>query len=264
MRVIEHMAHTEKDADAGGVFQENSTHSERSGMKGPDGVESIPTPLEVEIIAVAKRMMARHYVLDVDALYTECVRTLKDHDRSNIDREIDNLVRRKVLVNGKAIIRDHLLENQARAAIFQLIKEEPGINFSSIKERTRFDSRTVQWHVKMLEKFDFIRVASFGNNVIYFDFFFDRTHDVVYYYLQKDGVIDIVRVVIHNQAVPFTALLNALGMPRSTLMRRIKTLIEEGILEGKIEANQLVNIRITPTALPLLKENAIKNGWIQA
>jgi predicted transcriptional regulator len=209
--------------------------------------------IQQEVYLIAEQWMARHYVLDTESLYLDCMRQLKDHGKNEIALAINDLVRKKILVNGAALTREKVLSNQNRASILALIKAKPGIHFSKIMEEIQTDPRTLQWHLKMLAKFDFIREERYGNKHAFFDFFLEKTHDILYYYLQKDGCSDIFRTMVDHDNISFVALLEITGLPRTTLARRIKTLIEANLIVGITAAGQLASLRIHDSCLAIIK-----------
>jgi hypothetical protein len=211
------------------------------------------SPLQVRILEIASQLMVRHYLLDLDRLYQESHRFLRDVDKQEIQSALKDLVRRKILVNGKALNRLQLLENPNRDCILTLVRREPGIHFSRIKAGINKESRTVQWHLKMLEKFDFIREERFGNNVVYFDLLQDKQYDRLHYYLHKDGAPAILKAILAHPGIPLVNLIDLLQMPRSTLARKIKVLIDEDFVSASYTANQEMSLAIVDRFIPVLQ-----------
>jgi len=211
--------------------------------------------LQDKIMVIAKDLMTRHYLFDVDELTRECIHLLKDIDRQKIMSAINDLVRKKMLINGKAVTREKLLDNPVRASILGIIKCEPGIYFNKIKERLNTDSRTLQWHLKMLEEFGIIRIEPFYNNIIYFSASQDKKDDMVFYYLQKEWVPVIFQGILDNPGISFLQILEVIKIPRSTLMRQVKILIDEGLLSGEYDSGKLTSISIANAWLEIIKKN---------
>ncbi len=211
------------------------------------------SPLQIRILELAGQLMERHYLLDLDNLYLECLRFLRDVGKLDIQNALSDLVHRKILINGKALNRQKLLENPNRARIIMLIRQEPGIHFSRIKAGINKESRTVQWHLKMLEKFDFIREERFGNNVVYFDLLQDKQYDRLHYYLHKDGAPAILKAILAHPGIPLVDLIDQVQMPRSTLARKIKALIDEGFVSASYSDNQAVALTIVDRFVSVLQ-----------
>ena len=211
------------------------------------------SPVQEQILAIAYRMMEQHYVLDTDGLYKECKRVMKSTTPLSLRAALQDLLNKRYLIEGKAVTRETLLENENRRRILEIIKHEPGVHFSRIKEMVEKESRTIQWHLDMLVEFIFIREVRFGNSVLYFDFLLEKQHDVLYYYLHKDGAPAIFKMILSTPGISFQSLLDTLQFPRSTLTRKVKALIEQGLLTGEYQSNQLVGLNIREDCIPILQ-----------
>jgi len=215
--------------------------------------------LEDRVLFIADQLMERRYVLDLDDLYKECIRVVRDVEKRHIENVLSDLTRRKVLIHGKALTRQVLLENPYRKQILELVKREPGLHFSRIKACINKESRTVQWHLRMLEKFDFIREERFGNNVVYFDFLQDKQHDRLHYYLHKEGAPAILMAILNHPGITIAELIEQLQMPRSTLARKINVLVVEGIVTVSYKETQVMCVSIVEGIVPVLQK-ALKTG----
>lgn len=217
-------------------------------------------PIQQRIIEVAARLMERHYLLDLDQLYQECTRFIKEAPKQQIQSALNDLVHRKILIHGKALNRQQLLENPNRSKILEIIRREPGIHFSRIKAWIGKESRTVQWHLKMLEKFDFIREVRFGNNIVYFDFLQDKNHDKLHYYLHKDGAPAILGTILNRPGgITLSDLIDIVQMPRSTVARKVNVLISEGFVRARYLTNQAMMLSVVEDLVPVLRN--IFAGW---
>ena len=232
-----------------------------SSIKGEDtsfpntlGDGSRINTLQQKIVKLARELMKKHYVLDTDDLLAQCLRYFRNDDRFRIFRDFNDLIYRKILVNGKAITRDTLLENSNRTLIYDLIKSEPGIHFSKIKNTLGKDSRTIQWHLKMLEKFDLIRIEKYGRNVVYFNFLLEKNYDLFHYFLHKKNAILIFSTILDNPGISFIKLLDKIGIPRTTLMGKLKILFENGFLNIDYQSNQLISIFIKDEFTVIFRE----------
>ncbi|MFX0102797.1 MAG: winged helix-turn-helix transcriptional regulator [Candidatus Hodarchaeota archaeon] len=242
-----------KNKEGDHLLKATSTNRGDVSPSNTFGNEPSMNQLQLKILHLARQLMKKHYVLDTDDLLAACLRYIRE-DKFKIFRDFNDLIYRKILVNGKAIRRDTLLDNENRASIYELIKRKPGIHFSKIRNTTGKDSRTIQWHLKMLEKFDLIRVENFGRNLVYFDFVLDHDFDLFYYYLQKKSAIDILSIILENPRLSFASLLERSGIPRTTLSEKVKVLIENGFLNTEYQANQLVSISLKDEFIKIFKE----------
>ena len=217
--------------------QEGDTDTPRD-----DEFDFQPTSLQERILNIARQLMQKHYVLDSVKLYYACAREIKESDNVDVMRAIDDLIRHKVLFPGKATSREGVLNNPCRKKIHDIIKTEPGIYFSKIRDAVGIDSNTLMWHLKMLEKFDFIRQGKIGNSTVFFEKFQEKESDLLHYFMHKDGSVDIFKQVITHPGLSFQDLLHYLDLPRTTLVRKLKVLIENGLLVVNYTANRITSI----------------------
>ncbi len=224
-----------------------------SDISDPGGDGSQITPIQGEILTIAHKMMDRHYVLDTDDLYKECKRSIITASTTTIRTALQDLLNKRYLIEGKAVSREQLLENGNRCNILDLVRRDPGIHFTLIKDSIATDSRTIQWHLGMLADFNFIREVRYGINVIYFDYLLEREHDLFYYYVHKDNSPAIFQTILDTPGITFAALLERLNLPRSTLTRKIKGLLEQGLLIGQTLPNQSMTLQIRGDCIPVLR-----------
>ena len=201
-------------------------------------------PLQEKIVSIAEELMDKHYILDSKKLYYACAREVRSHDNPEIMLAIDRLIKRKVLFPGKATTRDDVLANENRKAIFDAIQKDPGIHFSLLRERVDLDSNTLLWHIRMLEKFDFIRIEKFGNSTVFFEYFLEKQMDDLYFYLHKTGSPEIFKEILTEPDLSFRELMKRTDFPRTTLVRKLKVLIEKGFLRVEYTSNRITSIKV--------------------
>ena len=63
---------------------------------------------------------------------------------------------------------DHVLEQETRNAVYQLIKEKPGLHFRQICRELNKRMGVIQYHVSVLEKTNFIRSVRDGRYKCFF------------------------------------------------------------------------------------------------
>ncbi len=233
-----------------GALKKGNTTSD---FPDPGGVESQITPIQKEILAIAHRMMLHHYVLDTDNLYKECKRSMITAGTATIRTALQDLLNKRYLIDGKAVSREQLLDNENRRRIRDLVRRDPGIHFTLIKDTIDIDSRTIQWHLGMLVDFNFIREVRFGVNVVYFDYLLGSEHDLFYYFLHKGDTPAIFQAILETPGITFAALLDRLQIPRSTLSRKIKGLFEQGLLIGETITSQSMALQIRGDCIPILR-----------
>ncbi len=229
----------------------------KSDINGAPDTSEIPlssryamqlTEIEQQVLIIAKDLMRKHYLLDLKDLFSQAVRLLKDYTPFAIQQAIDELCRKRVLFGGSALTRDTVLANTTRRSIFDIICRLPGIHFSGIRKVVDTDSRTMILHLRVLERFEMIRIANYGNSRAYFDFFLYKENDLFYYYSHKDKVREIYAAVLSQPGISLGALAVVFSetIPPPTLYRKVKILLENNLLSGTYDSGQLVALSVPP------------------
>ena len=205
------------------------------------------TPLQKRIISIANELMDNRYLLDSELLYARCVRFLKDVDVRAINSALKELLRNKILVDGKAVTRLNILENENRGLILALIKNKPGLNLTKIARELGINITTVRWHLNMLERFELIRVVEISeNSSFYFDFYLKKVYDRLLIALNKKNMKLIVKAIHDHEKINFLDLLDFLDLPRTTLTRKVKKLITLDLIKKIEKDNQDTVLSLDP------------------
>ncbi|MFX0102863.1 MAG: winged helix-turn-helix transcriptional regulator [Candidatus Hodarchaeota archaeon] len=210
--------------------------------------------LERKILAIAKDLMKKHYTLDPRALYFNSLRMLKKESKSSIISAIEGLLKKKIFFPGKALTKDELFQNDTRKQIYKLIKEQPGIYFSKIRNILEKGSQVILFHLKILEQFKAIKIENFNGNKACFVTSLENQLAHLFYYLNKENTITILNAIVTTPGLSFIELLKQLDIPRTTLMRKIKILEKKGFLEVIYESNQLIYLELKPVYVPPVLE----------
>ncbi len=208
------------------------------------GEVPLVSDIETKIIEIADDVIKRHHILIMSDLYYNCTRILKGIDKRSIQNAIDVLLKKKILFPRATLTKAHILDNGSRALIYTTIKNQPGIHLSKIRRLLNIGSNVALTHLVILEKFDFIRSKTFGNNTIYFDRAMDEKFDKLYYHLHKGDTLEIFKTLLDQPSFNFTELFTRLSRPRSTLARKIEILESEGFLILTRESNTIKSIRL--------------------
>ena len=204
------------------------------------------SPLEGSVLLIAKELIEKHYLLNAQDLYLQAVRRFKEGTPISIKETIEALISKRILFDGSSITRDEVLKNETRVKIFQLIFEKPGIHISAIRALLAKDSRSVLYHLKILERYGFVRSEQINNNTAYYEFNSSKEFDTIHYYFQKDKASTIFFAIFENPSISFEDLSVILkeSISSQTLLRKVKILLENKLLTGKFESSQIIALDI--------------------
>jgi hypothetical protein len=203
--------------------------------------------LEARVLNVARALIQKHYTLKPEELFRAAIVALKDAEKQDIINAIESLFRQKMFFPGKSLIKDDVLANKNRKAVFDAIKREPGINVSQLREMLGICSQLLLLHLQVLEKFGFIRRVSFGRNTAFFDSLFQKEYEKMCYYLHKKNILPVVEAIVKNNATTPNQLAGLTSLPRTTLERKLQWLVEGGIITSTMEKKPLEPIEIVQT-----------------
>ncbi|MBN2151683.1 MAG: hypothetical protein JW839_09570 [Candidatus Lokiarchaeota archaeon] len=213
-------------------------------------VESLRTigSLERRVLSVAKGVIEKHRALNVQDLFEESRRALRNEGHEQIWNAIDSLVRKRIIYPRRAFTRETVLDNENRRRVFELISRRPGIHVSQIRSALGLDYRTAALHIEMLETFRLIRTEHIENNVVYFEHGTNAELDWFYYYLNKKNVLAIVGAILDSPGTSFKQLQEKLEgfLDRTTLLRKLHVLAEKGFFSVMYDANAIVSIDVQP------------------
>ena len=77
-------------------------------------------------------------------------------------------------------------------------------------------------------------------------FYLKKNFDKIFIVMNKKNMKLIAKTISEKYGISFVDLLNILGFPRTTLMRKIRDLITVGVVHSKMESNQLSALTINP------------------
>ncbi len=223
-------------------------------------VSFIPSPLQARILEITRDVMKKHYILDCDELHSHCIRILKNEDSDTIKKNIDLLVEKHVITDGRALTLDNVLENKNRNRILSTIQRLPGLNQSKIKQLVDINFGTIKWHLAILVKFGLIKPWTIDKQITYFPPEVDEKYFKLYYTLNKRNMADILNQIDSTGALTENDIAKQLSyVPRTTLARKLTDLVDAGIINScKNESLTIYKIldQVSPLIRTWLKQNA--------
>ncbi len=122
------------------------------------------------------------------------------------------------------VTRDNLMENDTRVAIIKAVHENPGLTFSTLKRLVPRSPRTLLQQLGILQRFGLVRSREIRHNTALFDASSSESIEVFHYFTSSPKFGPILKALKADPGISFVHLQQRLNEPRSTLMRKIKTL----------------------------------------
>ena len=146
-------------------------------------------------------------------------------NRTKIENILKHLIRKKYIIPGTKLTKDDILEVPLRAEIFKYIINNPGTNINEIMNNLNIGSNQILWHLKFLEKFQFIRFIKVGNQKVSFNFEMDKKYDIMYFYLRNKNIRKIIKLLENEKkGLNSTKISKILNMHYYTTMKYLEIL----------------------------------------
>ncbi len=134
-------------------------------------------------------------------------------------------------------IESDIAQQNIRGRIYQFVKDNPGVNLSTIKEEMKLGYGTVVYHLEVLQRERYLRTATAGRRK---EFWSKRDFPG----LDETGLTDIQRVILEalQKDGPMTrkTLEEKTGLAKSTLGSNIRQLVQAEKLEEQGEGKEKV------------------------
>jgi predicted transcriptional regulator len=162
-------------------------------------------------------------------------------NETGIKKILKSLVKKRYVFKDSKLTKNVLLENKIRKEIYEFILEYSGTFFNKLLKHFKVNNKVIVWHIRMLEKFGFIKRKFFDKRFIYFDsqMNFDQVKPL--YYMSKEKCKQIFTYLQYNNTgVTKTKIAEDLNMHFNTVTRYLVVLESiDLIIKEKIDNNLL-------------------------
>ncbi|MGB1698137.1 MAG: winged helix-turn-helix transcriptional regulator [Thermoplasmatota archaeon] len=147
------------------------------------------------------------------------------------------------LVAGYARVHgQEVLEHPGRAEVYNLVKAEPGMHFNDLLQRLSFGQSTLNYHLRVLEKNDFVTRVKDGRYARFFDRQsgqYSSTRKEAVSTLRNDTTAAIAVHVLRNPGVVQKELSGQFGIAPSTVSWHIQRLCSQGLIDKERDHNHV-------------------------
>ena len=117
---------------------------------------------------------------------------------------------------------------------FDYITESPGIHFNKIYRNLNLSVAVVQWHLKMLLKFNFIKKEKIGNFNAYFIFDVNNKNFKIMHIISREKYRRIIEFLrLNNKGHSIFQISKELGTHRNTISKYLEILDKIGLVYNK-------------------------------
>ncbi len=214
-------------------------------------------PSVKKVIQIALELTKEKRLITTELLYNIAKKQLKI-PKWGLNKIIQMLLKKKILVDGSKFIKTTVLKNKTRSYIYWEIKTHTGAHFSFLKEQVSFQKEheigvgQLIWHLKKLLEFNLIKKVKVKNYVLYLPIEIDNDIGIFYFLLRDEINRKIVEFVLEQGIINRNDLYNQLELKRENLHYHTKILIEFNIILPPVEDEN--SIMINPKKKNLICE----------
>jgi len=155
----------------------------------------------------------------------------KEFNRNKILLLLKTFMRKKLILPGSKLVKADILNVPKRVEILDLITAMPGTTAQEIMEFNQIGSNHAVWHLKYLEKFDFIRSKKIRNQKAYFKAEFEEKYDEIFFYLRNTKVKKIIKLLKEQTSVNPTEISKKLNIHYNTIKKYLHILMKFNLLQ---------------------------------
>ena len=187
--------------------------------------------MEREVFHIVQEYLNENKRFDISRI-SKKIQNYSKRNIININKEgikviLQNLVKKKFIVEGSSLSRETILTNPTRKRIYNHVKKNPGTYFNQILKELRINNYLLVWHLDMLVKFHYINRVLYDNHNIYFVGDLKLEEVIVKYFTSKKKSREILQYLKENNwGISKTKISRELKMHSNTISRYLGQLEE--------------------------------------
>ena len=178
---------------------------------------------------------------------------------SEITVSVKSLIQKKYIIQGSSLTKEDILHNQNRKKILDFIQVNPGSYNRLIRRELFLGSNEFNWHIGMLEKFDFVKKVRFHQRSYgYFEKRSYMDHEYDLYLLQNEKIHQILNL-LEKGPLKISQITKRLEFHHNTVQKYLQILENRKLIFLRIIGK---HIDYTVNSNLIIKLKKIINGAI--
>lgn len=192
--------------------------------------------VEKEILGVILKFSEKRRQFTFKNLLKACKSQL-NYPIDEIFFNLQELYKRKILVEDRQLVKVKILENPNRNLIHQLIIENPGIQLSDLIKLADIPLQTCSWHITILKQFKMIKDIQYKNRYCFGSVNISDNHLKIYHILRNKLNKSVLKEISQNPLMTLSAISEKLKVALSTLHYHINELENAGLISISAEGS---------------------------
>lgn len=128
------------------------------------------------------------------------------------------------------MFKQEILENERRGKIYGFIMKNPGLHLRELQRRLNVPLSSLEYHLDYMVRKKVLFRESKGHYTRFFAKHLDTKDKKILSFLRQRRLREIVLIILSEQKVKYSSLLDSLKIPPSTLSFYLKYLVENNVI----------------------------------
>jgi predicted transcriptional regulator len=190
--------------------------------------------VEQKVLAIVDRLTKKNQLIRIKELFALAKKELKFQE-TEIEQAIWKLISKKYIVDGTRLTKETVLENDRRQKMLKLIFDSPGVHIRDVRSELNTGSYLTSWHLRVLEKFGFIRKKRHKNMVLLFPYLLQEEKEDAFLILKDDISSQINEFILEKGMVSRQDVMDQFKLDQETAQTHIDLLLSADLLDFKEE-----------------------------
>ncbi len=196
------------------------------------------SPIEESVLKIANELV-KNRPLDIELLYSKSIDEIKNYSKNEISHAIYQLILKNYIVEGSKITKDTVFQNNTRYRIYKYVYNKPGAHSREIRKNLNISPRLIAWHLKILEKFDYIKKNKITNKIAYFHSKINPEFYEGIFILRDPRHLEILELILSEPGISLGLLGDKSGLKLGIIRNAIQTFSNLNYINQKYQEGEI-------------------------
>ncbi len=195
------------------------------------------TEAEQKVLEIVDELIKQNQLIRIKELFALAKRKLKFPD-IEVEQAVWSLISKKYITDGTKLSKTTVLENFNRQEILKYIFDNPGANIRAVRSKMSMGAYLTSWHLKILEKFGYIRKKPHKNMFLIFPYILKEEDEDAFLVLKDDKVIEVNEYLFEQESITIENLMEKFGLDQPDAQSYLNILSGVDLVNSKeVEEN---------------------------
>lgn len=157
----------------------------------------------------------------------------------------------------RQVTRQTVLDHKGRRELYELIRDNPGISLSTLRDKTKMNAGTVRYHIELLVHHGMVACRFHRGSRHYYirNEDYGRMESILLTYLSNENDRTILKLLSGDDVLSHHDLIAAIGTTSPSISWHMKRLVADGIVESYREGRKMMYLLAPDAAVALRTVN---------